>query len=524
VRRIRLKAGSVCGLLVLVSGLLAGGCATLPIFVPQAARQTIDRRITEYPDGFNLKLCVTNLTGATGFCFDEIGNAIVAEGGIDGRDPRIWIFKPDGTRISVYPVETRIPIVNPGFRIYGPVGGIVESKGTIYVSHRDSHDMGVITAFTYTGEHRTIVAGLPAQGDFGVTDLAIPPASVEPRLYFGVGAATNSGVVGLDNWAEGWVRKHRQACDLAYQALDLLGFRFDVVNPESSIFAPNSLVTVPFAPLGTSDLIRIPQVEFPVQKPSGAIYSCALDGGDLKVEAWGVRDPEGLTIDTFGQIYLTDRGMELRGTRPIDNDPDALYQLNGFGGTWLGSPDYSRSLEPIYLGKYQPPSWMIIPSGYPNVRFVIDHEESKLRAPDANLLKAQFPWQSGAGKMAFIPASGPFHTPKFEGQMLVALWGDHAPFSTTGRPIPDPRPGYRIVRVDVTGHYGQVVDFIYNTNGGPASKHSEGRDEGVERPVDVKFGPDGNLYVLDFGQATFKHGHLKAENGTGKLYILEPAK
>ena len=67
-----------------------------------------------------------------------------------------------------------------------------------------------------------------------------------------------------------------------------------------------------------------------------------------------------------------------------------------------------------------------------------------------------------------------------------------------------------------------MTDFIFNTGGGPASNLGDGRDEGLERPVDLKFGPDGNLYVLDFGQATFKHGQLKAENGTGKIFVLEP--
>jgi hypothetical protein len=518
------KLASHWWLLALAGYLLATGCATKPIYISASARRVIDRRIMEYPDGFVLKTFMTNLTCPTAFCWDESGNLIVVEGGIDGRDPHIILVRPDGSMSHIYPVETRIPVLKPGFRIYGPVGSVVAYKGAIYISHRDRHDMGVITAFTYSGDHKTIVADLPAQGDFGVTDLAIPPAPVEPRLYFGVGAVTNSGVVGLDNWEEGWARDHREACDVAYQTLNLLGFRFDVVNPEASLFSPNSLVTVPFAPLGTSDVTQIPGAEFPLQKPSGAVFSVGLDGGDPRVEAWGVRDPEGLVVDDFGSIYLTDRGMELRGTRPVDNDPDALYELT-LRGSWLGWPDYSRSLDPISGSQYQPPRWMVLPTGYPDVRFVIDHESSKLSAPDHDLLKAIFPWQSGAGKIAFFPHTGPFHTPRFEGQALVALWGDRAPFSTSGRPIGNPLPGYRIVRVDLNSRngQGQVTDFVFNTEGGPASKLSEGGGTAMERPVDLKFGPDGKLYILDFGQAEYKHGQLTTDNGSGKIFVLEPA-
>ncbi|MGA2443337.1 MAG: hypothetical protein ABSH08_20485, partial [Tepidisphaeraceae bacterium] len=245
-----------------------------------------------------------------------------------------------------------------------------------------------------------------------------------------------------------------------------------------------------------------------------------LDGGDLRVEAWGVRDPVGLVLDEYGTIYVSDRGMELRGTRPIDSDPDALYGIIS-PGTYLGWPDYSTSLEPISLPKYQPPRWMVLPSGYPNIRPLIDHEASNLKPPSPrDLLKAEFPWQSGVGKMAFIPKTGPFHTSRFEGQLLVAMWGDRAPFSTSGRPIPSPLPGYRIVRVDKDT--GRVMDFIYNTQGGPASMLGEGRAVGLERPIDVKFGPDGNLYILDFGQAIYKHGELQTESGTGKIFVLAP--
>jgi glucose/arabinose dehydrogenase len=507
--------GSVAALLA------AGGCNSGPSLLPKSMQLTIDRHITEYPDGYDLKPYVVDLDSPEGFCFDESGNMIIAEGGIDGSEPHIFAIRPDRHTFDIYPLGTRIPVFKPGFHIYGPIGGIVAYRGKIYVSHRDDSDMGAVTAFDYNGDHKTIVAGLPAQGDFGVTDLAISP--IDNRLYFGVGAATNSGVVGLDNWEEGWVRDHRQACDMPWQTLNLLGYRFDADNPESSIFSPGSLVTVPFEPLGVSNIIQIPGVDFPVQKPSGCILSVALDGGDPKVYAWGVRNPAGLAADEYGSIYVTDQGMELRGTRPIDNDPDALFQINS-PGSWLGWPDYSRSLEPVNLAKYQPPKWMVIPTGYPNVRFVIDHDASNLRPPSAkDMLKSLFPWQSGASKMAFFPKFGPFHQPRYEGELLVALWGDRAPFSTSGRPMQTPLPGYRIVRVDPNSPNGEVSNFIYNTRGGPGSLSSDSDGVGLERPIDVKFGPDGNLYILDFGKAWTKHGQLKTEGGTGKVFICLPA-
>jgi glucose/arabinose dehydrogenase len=214
--------------------------------------------------------------------------------------------------------------------------------------------------------------------------------------------------------------------------------------------------------------------------------------------------------------------MELRGTRPIDNDPDAMYQLLTHGSNW-GWPDFARNGDSVVLPQYQPPKSMVIPTGYPNVRFVIDHEASKVTPPDKGSIRALFPWQSGVGKMDFFPTSGPFHTPRFEGQALVALWGDRAPFSTSGRPIPTPLPGYRIVRVDLNSGTSQVMDFIYNTQGGPTSQSVVGQGIGLERPIDVKFGPDGNLYILDFGVAKMKDGHLKVDRGTGKIFICVPA-
>src|SRR5205814_9447370 len=125
--------------------------------------------------------------------------------------PRIWGRRIDGTTFMVYPMGRKVPFVNifrQGFVLDGPIGGMCAREGKIFVTHRDASGRGVITAFGYDGSHTTIVSDLPAQGDFGVTDIAVHPSN--GRLFFGVGTATNSGVVGLDNI---WVKKHPDVCD-----------------------------------------------------------------------------------------------------------------------------------------------------------------------------------------------------------------------------------------------------------------------------------------------------------------------
>ena len=82
----------------------------------------------------------------------------------------------------------------------------------------------------YDGTHSTIVANLPAQGDYGVTDLAISPVETEGRFYFGVGTATNSGVVGVDNW-EAWLKRYPKVHDEPRIEIKLNGYRFDTPNP-----------------------------------------------------------------------------------------------------------------------------------------------------------------------------------------------------------------------------------------------------------------------------------------------------
>jgi glucose/arabinose dehydrogenase len=238
-------------------------------------------------------------------------------------------------------------------------------------------------------------------------------------------------------------------------------------------------------------------------------------GGDLRVEAHGVRNPVGLRFSEPGVLYMTNQGMKLRGTRPVKDDPDVMLQV--VFGQWYGWPDYSANLLPIRDPRFGPPVEMIVKSGYRDLSFLIDHETSGLAPPNpaSNLLAAEFRPLSGAAKFDFAPTSGPFSRLRQGGNVaIVAMAGDRAPFDTNGMKLVGPL-GYKLVQVNVDDH--QVREFVRNTQEGPTGGN---KDAGLERPVDVKFGPDGAMYILDFGQMEMKGGREKVGGGTGRVFRL----
>lgn len=501
---------------VLTLAFLLCGCFHGPTVYKPAQQPTLDRRVVEYPAGFDLKLVGTGFTAPVAITFDGEGTSFIAEAGIEGDEPKIYAIKPDGSLTTIYPAGRRIPFspVQPGFQIAGPIGGMVFYQKKLYVSHRDHDGFGVITAFGLDGSHKTIVGDLPARGDFGVTDLAI----FRDRLYFGIGSATNSGIVGLDNIR--WLRKYRNLCDQAFQDLELLGLRFTTKNPFAGLFGGSDIVpTGPFQPFGYSNLARIRHTAN--GKPNSCVCSVALTGGDFQVEAFGLHLPRGLAFNEYNWLLVANDGMEMRGSRPVKDDPDAIVRvIPGGPATWYGFPDYTADMNPVTDGRYQAPAEMLLRTGFPKVTFLIDHDASDLRPPTAStLLKAKFPSLSGAAKMDVGPTAGPFS--KWRNDLFVALSGDRAPYATSGYPLVGP-VGYKVVRVNVDT--GKVEDFIFNTRVLPGSKLPRGNANAIERPVDVKISPDGTMYVVDFGEVEYKtDGREKLARGTGKIYRLVPA-
>jgi len=496
-----------------------GGCSAGPRVLPPDERKLSDRRRIERPSGFDVQLYAVGLDQPVAITFDEDGNMIVAEAGVNRCEPRIYGFTDQGKRFDIYPFEKPIlPVLRKGVRLYGPLGGMLVHDRMIYVSHRDENDFGVISALDYKGGIKTIVSGLPAQGEHGVTDLALDPRN--GRLYFGIGSATNSGVVGDDDFQIGWPQKHPNFHDVPYtpeKPMLLWGRRFNSSNPAAMWLMPDIAVTGPFQPFGQSNKTRIAGANAQNPKCNSAILSMMPDGGDLRVEAHGIRLPKGLAFSEFGSLYFTNQGMELRGTRPVRDDPDSVLRL--VPNSWYGFPDFSTDLQPISAPRFQPLLDMILPSGYPDLSFLINHAESNYFAPARDRLLGVMPSQSGAAGIEFAPRDGPFS--QFAGSAIVAQSGDRWPFATSGEKIKG-SIGFKLVRVDAERE-GQVREFVRNVQEGPSSRLG-GTVEQLERPIDVKFGPDGALYILDFGQMEVVEGEIKTRSGTGRIYRVIPSR
>ena len=483
------------------------GCIHDPQMVPLSRQTVIDRAIVEYPADCTLVQVVKGLNCPTAMCWDSDGNMFIAESGADGSEPHIFGYHKDHSYFNVYPYKRSISFFPTGFVMYGPIGGMACDHHRLFVSHRDRYGKGVITILGYDGTHETLIADLPAQGDYGVTDVVIHNG----RVYFGVGTATNSGVVGLDNGA--WLRRHPDVCDVMYApsgSIKTNGSRFVTPNPLAGLGGADLAITPPFQPFGHSNDSRIRSSN----KPNGAIFNMSVDGGPASIEAYGIHNPRGLAFDEYDHLYSVLDGMQLRGTRPVADDPDTLMRISQ--GACFGFPDYSTDGHLITEDRYRPPLSLIYSTGYSDLSRLIDQEASGLRLAEFGVLVyGVFPSLSGAAKMDFIPAEGPFKS--FRGDALVALDGDRSPFASSGAKLIE-RIGFKVALVDMDRK--TIRDFVKNTKGVPASQQKFGT-VALERPCDVKVGPDGAIYILDFGQMENDSAFPRYHPGTGSLFKLD---
>jgi glucose/arabinose dehydrogenase len=438
------------------------------------------------PAGYRAELVAAGLSAPVMTTFGPDGAAYVVESGHKVDDPpgirRVDLSGPEGVTAGDEP--TRIhSFTGADWVETGAVTGAAFVGEALIVTNTDR-----VVRIEPDGTTRTIVDGLPGRGDHQTNHPLLGP---DGKVYFGVGSVTNSGVVGSDNAAYGWLKDNPGAHDVPAGDVVLAGRNYDDRDVLGDL--KTTVRTGAFVPFGTE---TTPGQVIPGHvKASGAVLRCDPDGSALEVVAWGLRNPYGLAFAPDGRLLATEHGMDNRSQRQIVGDFDDLYLIEE--GRWYGWPDFASGI------RLDDPRWG--EGGQGREPVLAEFPEAEPPMPIVS-----FPPHAAANGLAISPG-GAFG---FEGQAFVALFGDLAPITTPRLATP---VGFKVVRVDLDQR--SIVDFAVNRIQGPASKLPH---DGFERPSHCAFGPDGSLYVTDFGEidiAPEKAG-IRVQAGSGSLWRI----
>lgn len=418
-------------------------------------------------DDIHLELVCSGLSFPTSVTFDEEGIPYVAESNLfniayrNGRVVRV-----QGT--------TRDDLLVLADNLRTPVNGVSFHDGYLYVS--EGGCPGRITKIGLDGSYFcTILDNLPGRGNYHTNMAIIGP---DEKIYFSQGAMTNSGIVGLDSYDIGWLRAIPDSYDIPGYDIVLNGVNVETTD---SLGNPNSQVkTGAFVPFGK---MTYPNQVIKSQLPcTASIMRCNLDGSNLELMAWGLRNSYGIGFLHDSRLLAIDQGADDRGSRPVGNAPDLLYEINK--GRWYGWPDFIGG-DPINLPQYKPERGKL-------PQFIIRNHED-LPAPEKPLLR--FPPHCAATKFEVLrPSSN-----SCDAQLIVTLFGDEMPMTAPRGPT----VGRNIIKVD---SYDWTIEPLFLTS--------------LLRPIDIRFNHfNQSLYFLDFGDFEMQdNGMVNAAPYSGRLW------
>jgi hypothetical protein len=434
--------------------------------------------------------------------------------------PDILVFNQNGTKI-------RGPLGKPtssggGFQPSGPAIDIAFVNGTsggrlfatdsnqsTHQHNGNNNSSRISTVNPMTGQVIPFITNLPT-GDHPTEQLAFKGG----WIYWSQGSTTNSGVVGLDNGSG------QNQSDIPCQDITLSknvfasgggqftsGYSpFNTQNPEGTIKAFFNSFT------GT---VRQGVCD-------GAILRSRLNDSTHAIEAfsWGYRNPYAIRFPPddhplAGGILAGEDGADERGARPSNNAPDML-QLGRQNPD--GSPDYH--VWPDRFGFLPSSQAVFNPVGGANddvcpppfspstclanlqaagdipIRDVLAFPPQQITAP----LAIEGADSSFTG-IDFVPDA--FVTdPVRPGAVLYTLEGDFG-FSAANATSPAPEIGHEVKLVNFNQVPGsplalRVQNFARNPPGMEQAFVFPNLN-GFNRPLNVRFGPDGCAYVVDYG-------------------------
>lgn len=418
------------------------------------------------PPGYKIDVFAEGLTTPINLIINNDKEMFLADAGVTDGNGKVLKW-----------VNGRFIVIAEGFN--PPLTGINFYKGDIYVAHR-----GFVTVVKPNGTKVDIISGLPSWGDHHNNCVVFAP---DNKMYFGQGTATNSGVVGEDN--EEWVINYPFFHDYPGSTIKLNGYNFVSENFLSEA-TYDTACTGAYSPFGIPS--KLGENIKGIIRASGSVLRANPDGSCLELVAWGLRNPFRMKFDRFNRLFSTNHGMDVRGSRPVDNSPDEFHMIQP--RAWYGWPDYTGGL-PVTMPIFKP-------EGKVQPTFLLSQHPMHPPKPLAN-----FTPHSAIMGFDFNP------TPLFGriGDVFIAEFGSEAPETTGGKPLP--KVGHRVSKIDI--QTGNILTFAINKSGYAASYTGEG---GFERPIDVLFGSYNEMYIVDFGLTSEEEGMQPFVPETGVIW------
>jgi len=454
-------------------------------------------------------------------CNDEESSVV---GGVSSRTnpftPDILVFDQNGKLI-------RGPLAKPSsgtdsLQPHGPAIGLAFEKGlqggrlfatdsnqAIRAVGAQNNSSRIVTVDPTSGKVTPFITGLPT-GDHPAEQITFKGE----WIYWSQGSTTNSGVVGNDNG--GGANQQDIPCQ-------------NITLSDNVFFSSPTVATSGYSPHS----VRRPGAHIPAFDSAtgagicdGAILRARLDARNSKATiepfSWGYRNPFGIRFapddhPLKGGLLVTENGEDERGARPTNNAPDRLQlaQQNPDGSPdYHGWPDHFGFLEstqavfnPIGgpgddLCNSLTPGNLAFPACIPRVtaqnppgavpvKPVLAFPPQPVTAP-----LALEPADVAAVGLDFVPNSfvaGPVR----RGAALIGREGDFGFSAANGQP----EAGHDVELVNFGGGNGEPLQiqqtrFAYNKTFEQAFVSGL---RGINRPVDLKFGPDSCAYLVDYG-------------------------
>jgi hypothetical protein len=445
------------------------------------SRQINASDIAVHP-GYKIEAVASGFTFPTAATTDDEGRLYIIEAGYSYgevfSEPKLFRVENGGNKTLIAKGDRN-----------GPWSGITFYNGAFYIAEGGALNGGKILRVTMNGDITPLISNLPSYGDHHTNG----PVIKDGYVYFGLGTATNSGVVGEDNAEFGWLPRKQDFHDIPCKDIVLRGQNYTSSNLLTSDPADQA-TTGAYSPFGT------PTTEGQVIKGiipcTGSVLRIPIASGQPELVAWGFRNPFGLAVAPDGKLFVTENGYDDRGSRPVWGAGDVLWEVQN--GLWYGWPDFSAGKPISNDEEFKVPEKAA-------VKPLLQQLPNTPPKPSAILGV-----HSSSNGIDFSRSTD-FG---FRGEAFVAQFGDMAP--KAGKVLS--AVGFKIVRVNVAT--GIVRDFATNkgAKNGPASQLKNG---GLERPVSVKFDAAGKaLYVVDFGIMKMTEKGPEPQAGTGVVWKI----